>query len=939
MQDINLLRITHWFLTPGMVLGFMLCGLYTYGQEDAGSNRATSMRSGTLDNGMRYVILSNAAWEGQPVLMNVYVGTGHSMEAEGQRDLSHYVEHLPFSILREEAAAKSGAVQKAIRTQRLPLQAGTYLEHTVYNYEFDRVGSEVYTAGMDLFSRLIGGKLQPSAALLNSEQESFYQEYLYRKGYRTYDESRVLALLSNAYPAPVNPDAYYKHIKDFDGKQVSDFFKDWYQPQRTTLLLAGAVEDLDAVTEDIKRYFGSLKPGGADGYVSYKNDYLGRSRQFVKLEQWEQHGAIPGQTTIYLYWRNPMPAVDNEQALRQQWMNELVYTLLEKSLRQTRTDYTTHYELGIDKEGELPALGLRISCFTGREQPSIQEVMGEVNWLKQNGIAESDYEQYKEQLDTHIEQRDTSSLQAVFKAYGQRILDHKPLEINLDSLKKQWLAALSYERVNTALKAFLQGGPKDIAVVAPKGASVLTLTEDQFRSWFETTQSDIGAYTTTRVNPLLTEDEAAALSEVGHRLAGFDALGGMELRLDNGVRVILYQLKGAPLAIHGFRKVGAGSLDAELTRKGYLVPVWVHQSGVGGFTSFELQDLLQKKGMIYGRALYVDDHECGIRLKASPAGLEELLQLTYLYLTAVTEHPKAFTYWQEEEVLLYNNPPYGKEDYDFNVLSKRDKDDPDAGITALERYKAVQNTNRAELDRVYKSLFQKPQEFTFLISGDFKEVTIIPLLKKYFGNLPEENLRVNTNCQMKDNLAKASVCKRYRMPHMQPATLKLKIEYNLPIARKDWKEQVALQLMHQVLKSKIPELRFLKKRGLYVNSVASYVNYDLQQGNMSISLPTVGGMEAVLLHDVEELLKGFTNRPLAEQELKQLKKRVYLRGIVGKSVLEKAYRYYKWDMRLPELEEVQSYLNQISPQDVQQLFQQKLVPEHRSVFIAGAYEN
>ena len=938
MQDIKLLRITHWLLSLGMVLDFMLCGLCTYGQGDAGENQATGMLSGTLDNGMRYVVLSHEAWEGQPVLMNLYVGTGHSMETEGQRDLSHYVEHLPFSILREEAAAKAGAVQEAIRIQRLPLQAGTYLEQTVYNYEFDRVGSEVYIAGMDLFSRLIGGELQASAALLNSEQESFYQEYLYRQGYRTYDESRVLALLSNVYPAPVKPDAYYKHIKDFDAAQVSEFFKEWYQPQLTTLLIAGAIENLDVVTEDIKRYFGNLKAGNASGCISYKNDYLRRPGQFVQLEQWEQRGAIPGQTTLYLYWRSPMPAEDDKQALKQQWMNELVYTLVEKSLRQTPTDYDTHYELGIEKAGELPALGLRISCFTGREQRSIQEVMSEVKRLKQNGIAESDYEQYKEQLETHFRGDDSTSLQAVFKAYGQRILDHESLEINRYSLKKEWLAALNFEKVNTALKTFLQAGPQDIAVVAPKGATVLTITEDHLRNWFETDQSDIRSYN-TGVNPLLTEDEATELSEVGHKLAGFDALGGTELRLDNGVRVVLYQERGAPVQLHGFREVGAGNLDTELHTQAYLVPVWVHQSGVGGLTSFELQDLLQKKGMIYGRALYVDDHECGIRLKASPAGLEELLQLTYLYLSDVTDNPKAFTYWQEEEVLLYNNPPYGKESYDFNVLSKRDTGDPDAGITALERYEAAQNTNRAELNNIYKSLYQKPQEFTFLISGDFKEADIIPLLKRYLGNLPEGKLRVDTKYQIGDTLANAPVYIRYRMPHMQPAALKLKIEYNLPIAREDWKEQVALQLMHQVLKSKIPELRFLKKRGLYVNSVGSYVNYDLQQGNLSISLPTVDGMEAVLIQDVEELLKGFKERPLSEQELMHLKKRIYLQSIVGRNVLDKAYRYYKWNTRLPELEEVQSYLEQLTPQDVQQLFEQKLVPEHRSVFIASADES
>ena len=201
------------------------------------------------------------------------------------------------------------------------------------------------------------------------------------------------------------------------------------------------------------------------------------------------------------------------------------------------------------------------------------------------------------------------------------------------------------------------------------------------------------------------------------------------------------------------------------------------------------------------------------------------------------------------------------------------------------------------------------------------------------------NLAVYKNHQQEYNLVRAAVHKRYRISSMQPEAIKLKIVYSLPIAREDWKEQVALQLMHQVLKSKIPELRFLKKRGLYVNSVRSYVNYDLQEGNLSISLPTVDGMEAVLIQDVEELLKGFKERPLPKQELRYLKKRIYLQGIVGRTVLDKAYRYYKWDTSLPELEEVQSYLEHLTPQDVQQLFEQKLVPEHRSVFIAGADES
>ena len=927
MQDIKLLKPLNFFSL--VLICFLKSSPLTYGQSTADAVE-TGMRSGTLDNGMRYLIHSKKAWEGQPVSMNLYVQCGAAMEQEGQTHMAHFIEHLPYAVLRDEAEENHEIVRDAIRMKDLYLQAATYKNVTPYYYKFDPESSALYTKGLDLFSRLIGGNLKPVPDVVMSEQGSLYQE-LVSKG--DTKNSRVIAGLSNASPNPVSRESLYNHLKRFSWEKVSKFYKDWYHPERATFLLVGPLKDLDVVEQDIQDYFGTLKASIPKPWENYKSEYLKRPNQFLKLKKEEADEFEIQESEIYLYWRNQITAESELKALPQKWMTELFYDFIEDQLRQIPTSYARHYTVGINKGNEIAALGLEVTCFTERERESVREVAAALNELKEQGITKVVFQKQKQTVLDAINRTDTNALGAVLNTYDQRMLAEESLVFDQLALKKQWLNGLSYDTVNEELKAFLEDGPQDIGILAPKGAAVLNLSEAKFRRWLEEPNWKRTNGDEVQEAILIPDSVMARLPRTTSQDLGIDALGGRVIQLASGARVVLYPQEGNPLKLHGFRDVGALNLKEKEIPKAYLVPEWVHISGVGSHTHFELQHLLTDLGMIYGRALYVDEGECGIRLQAPAEGLEALLQLAHLYLSAPRENTEAFTYWKEDEFLFYKRPPYGREVHDLNVLSKKALFEADAGLTAAARYEAVQQSDLTEIKQIHQALFQHSQEFVFLLSGDFKVAEVLPLLETYLGNLPVSDHQIKQEEKEVNTLPKGPLTEVYTIPGILSSNLNLKIQYTYPIAREDWKSQVDLKLMSQVIATRLKELRNEKKRGLYLMGTLSYVDLKSQRGNLVLVLPTLKGMEDVLICDVEELITWFQEHPVSEQVFHSIKSNLYTSAIIGNSISDKAYRYYKWELETPKPEDVKDYINSLTAQDLQLMLQQKLVRSNRYIFM------
>lgn len=934
MQDIKRLKSLNFFSL--IYIFFLVYSPFTYGQTETDTIE-TGIRSGTLDNGMRYLIHSNKAWEGQNVSMNLYVNTGHELEVDGQTDISHYLEHLPFAIFLDEATAAGGALLDAVHSGKFPWQGHTHARHTCYLFLFDTVGSEIYTAELDLLSRIIGGSLKPTPENLAAEHGSFYQEYIHRNGPLGYDEERLFWNLSKIYAPPVRPEHYYEHVKGFDWDAVSSFYKDWYHPQRATLMMVGAITDLDQAAQDIKAYFGKLKATPAKKLDHPKLEYLRRPNQLIQLEQLETDELELSETNIDLYWRNHIPPKAEPKALEQKWMYEMLYVLIGDHLRQIPTTYKLHYKLGIDKEMRLPALRLNFTVFTGKEQEAVQQVIAALNQLKKQGVDEAAYQKYRQRELKAIEGRDTNALGSVLSTYDQRMLAEESLEFDQLALKKRWLNGLSCDTVNSELKAFLNAGPQDIGILVPKGAAVLNFSEAEFRSWLQQPEGDNIEISGVPQTKILPDSLIARLPQVESKIIETDTLGGRVMQMANGLRVVLYPQEGAPLNLHGFRNAGARNLNKEDFIKAKLVPEWVHTSGVGAYSHFEMQRMLTNLGMIYGKALYVNQEESGIKLKAPAERLEALLQLAYLYLSAPREDPEAFTYWKEDEYFFYKRPPYGREENDLQVLSKKELEGPNAGLTALARYEAVQQSTMSELKQIYQSLFQHPQEFVFLLSGDFKEAEVLPLLETYLGNLPVSINQIKREEEEVNTLPQGTLKKAFAIPGILPSDLNLKIQYTYPVARDDWKAQVNLQLMRDVIHTRLWELRHVKKRGLYLIQALAYTDLDLQRGNFAIILPTVAGMENNLIKDMQALVSRFKEHPISVKELDAIKSRFYIVGITGKSIIDKGYSHYKWDLQLPDPEAVKAYLEGISPRDIQAFIQEKLIPKHRYIFMGKGY--
>src|SRR5690606_14879659 len=58
---------------------------------------------------------------------------------------------------------------------------------------------------------------------------------------------------------------------------------------------------------------------------------------------------------------------------------------------------------------------------------------------------------------------------------------------------------------------------------------------------------------------------------------------------------------------------------------------------------------------------------------------------------------------------------------------------------STKRYESVKAVDYKKAYQIYKNLMQDPENFTFVITGNYSLKTVLPLLRKYLGNLPQQN--------------------------------------------------------------------------------------------------------------------------------------------------------------------------------------------------------
>ncbi len=137
-----------------------------------------ALRTGRLENGMRYVILKNATPAGQASL-RLRIGAGSLMESDDQQGLMHFLEHMAFD---GSTHVPRGEMVKILERHGLAFgpdtNAFTNFDQTVYQLDLPQNDEDSLDTGLMLMRETAGNLLLDQAAIDNEKGVVLSEERL-----------------------------------------------------------------------------------------------------------------------------------------------------------------------------------------------------------------------------------------------------------------------------------------------------------------------------------------------------------------------------------------------------------------------------------------------------------------------------------------------------------------------------------------------------------------------------------------------------------------------------------------------------------------------------------------------------------------------------------------------------------------------------------------
>lgn len=223
-----------------------------------------AVRLGVLPNGMKYALMANATPK-DTVLIRFRFDVGSFAEADDQRGLAHFLEHMAFN---GSTNVPEGEMVKLLERKGLAFgadtNASTNFDATEYKLDLPNASDDLVDTGLMLM-RETASELIISAAAVERERGVILSE---RRARDTFQLRNVLASIGFYFPDMLVKDRFpigtEEVLKTAPPQRIRDFYEAYYRPERATLVLVGDF-DVAAMDAKIRARFADWQGKGAKG--------------------------------------------------------------------------------------------------------------------------------------------------------------------------------------------------------------------------------------------------------------------------------------------------------------------------------------------------------------------------------------------------------------------------------------------------------------------------------------------------------------------------------------------------------------------------------------------------------------------------------------------------------------------------------------------------
>ena len=822
----------------------------------------TNVRVGKLANGFTYYIRRNTEPKERAQL---YLATkvGSILEADNQQGLAHFMEHMSFNGTKN--FPKNDLVnylQKAGVRFGADLNAYTSFDETVYQLPIPTDDPEVFKNGMQIM-RDWAQDATLDTTEINKERGVVLEEKRLGKGAQQRMQDKYLPMLfNNSRYSNRLPIGTEDVLKNFKPETIRKFYADWYRPDLQSLIVVGDI-NVAEVEQMIKAKFSDLKnPEKPVERTKYTIPLTGKN-QFVAVTDKE----FPV-TVAQIIIKHPETVIKTTTDLRGNMMRSLYNQMTAARFSElTKQANPPFLQGGSNISGFLAGLDAASSFVVakpGELEKGFKTVLTETERIKRFGFTQSELDRAKTAFMTDQEsaykERDKTNSENFVNEYLQYFLNGEAspgIQYEFDFYTKN-IGGIALAEINSIAKKYITDVNRDVIIMGPEKDKDKMPDETTVNNWITSvTTENITAYVDqVSDKPLLSAKPTSGkiISE-----SKIEALGITELKLSNGVKVILKptDFKNDEISFSAVSPGGTSLYSNADFQSATNAATLISRSGLGDFNSIQLSKLLTGKQVVVQPN--ITERSESLVGYTNPKDFETSLQMVYLYFTQPRKDSEIFDgYITQAKGSLANRSNDPNSVFADSVAAVLGNYNVRRTGPSLEKVEQI-NLDRAY--SIYKERFADASDFTFTFVGNFKPEEIKPLLEQYIASLPA----LNRNEQPKDLGIKTPAGKIQKLVYKgQEPKANVRLVFTGDYTYNETNNN-QLDALAEVLSIKLIERLREDEGGVYgVGARASYSKYPQGRYSMNISFGCAPeNVEKLVASTLDEISKVKKNGALA----------------------------------------------------------------------------
>lgn len=689
---------------------------------------------GTLDNGLRYIIYPNSE-PPKRVSLRLHIAAGSLMEADDQRGLAHFLEHMVFNGTKNYSAA-----DLIPRMQRLGIAFGahanayTSFDETVYMLDLPDLSEDTLKLAFTVMRDFGDGALL-AAEEIDKERGVILSEKISRDSvnYRLM-EQQFNEMLPDSIIAKRFPIGIEEVISSAPRERFVDFYTRFYTPERMTFVVVGDIDPAE-VRGRIEAAFASMSNPAQPG----SNPDLGKIRQPEGLETAVFHDKEVSSTDVSLMLVRPHVEKPDTTATRAENMPlAIAHSIIGRRFERISKEQNSPVAEGSASKNELfnyLDLGsISITAADDRWQEVVPVIEREFRRAIEHGFTESELAEAKSNLlnayEQQVKQKATRKSEGIATVLARSINDKSVFsdpETDLQ-IARQSLDAIDVVKCHQSLKTFWDATGYHLVLTTkekPENA------EKDLAALFEDSRGTPVEAPAARALQVFDYTDFGKPGTVSTRKEIAD-LGITQIALSNKVRINLKRTDFEQGKIRLMARIGAGKLTQprDMPMLDAFAQAVFGGGGLGKHSNDDLQQILAGKNV--GSSLSIGEDAFTLGGTTTPADF--LLQCQLMCASLIDPGYREEALWQFQKAIpvLYQQLKHTPAGPQKEMEAWLHGGDPRYTTAPMEKLAAytiddARNWLTPELTKGYLEL---------TIVGDFDPEIILPELLATFGALP-----------------------------------------------------------------------------------------------------------------------------------------------------------------------------------------------------------